>query len=299
VGSNTAILVQDLVKVYRLGGVEVQALRGLNLTVSEGEIVSIIGPSGSGKSTLLNIIGGIDRATAGYVKVMGVDLTSLNQSQLIEFRRRQVGYLFQNMNLIPTLNAAENIDLPLAARGVDKKTRKARVVELLELVGLENRSNHRPHQLSGGEQQRVALATALSNDPPMILVDEPTADLDTENAKIIVDYLVKTGKSQAKTVVMATHDPRVARAGERILRIGDGVIVEDVESIESLHGVEDYESFIRMRVAEVKRDEASLESEFKSGHVSSDVFAKRHRVLSDNLEVLEAEIQRLGSLMTK
>jgi putative ABC transport system ATP-binding protein len=133
----------------------------------------------------------------------------------------------------------------------------------------------------------------------MILVDEPTADLDTENAKIIVDYLVRTGKSHGKTVVMATHDPRVARAGDRILRIGDGVIVEDVKSIESLHGVEAYESFIRMRAAEVKRDMVSLESEFKSGQVSTDTFAQRHRVLLDNIEVLEAEIQRLGSLMTK
>jgi len=299
VGSNTSILVQDLVKVYRLGGVEVQALRGLNLAVSEGEIVSIIGPSGSGKSTLLNIIGGLDRATAGFVKVMGVELTSLNLSQLLEYRRRQVGYLFQNMNLIPTLSAAENIALPLSACGVEKKARKTRVNELLELVGLKNRANHRPHQLSGGEQQRVALAIALANDPPMLLIDEPTADLDTENAKVIVNYLVETGKSQGKTVVMATHDPRVARACDRILRIGDGVIVEDVESIEALHNVEDYESFIRMRVAEVRRDMDSLETEFKSGHVSSDIFAQRHHVLRDSLEVLEAEIQRLGSLMSK
>ena len=239
---NTAILVQDLVKVYRLGGVEVQALRGLNLSVSERSITSIIGPSGSGKSTLLNILGGLDRATAGNVKVMGVDLTNLNPSQLTEFRRSNVGYLFQNMNLIPSLNAAENIDLPLAARGVDSRSRKTRVKELLELVGLENRSKHMPHQLSGGEQQRIALATALSNDPPLILVDEPTADLDTENANIIVDYLIKTRDSQGKTIVMATHDPRVARAGDRILRIGDGVIVEDVESIESHHGIENYEA---------------------------------------------------------
>lgn len=297
--SNIAILVQDLVKVYRLGGVEVQALRGLNLSVSERSITSIIGPSGSGKSTLLNIIGGLDRATAGYVKVMGVDLTNLNPSQLIEFRRSKVGYLFQNMNLIPSLNAAENIDLPLAARGVDSKYRKTRVKELLELVGLENRAKHMPHQLSGGEQQRVALATALSNDPPLILVDEPTADLDTENAKIIVDYLIKTRNSQGKTIVMATHDPRVARAGDRILRIGDGVIVEDVESIESHHGIENYEAHIRMRVNEIKGDVTSLESEFKTCLVSTEIFAKRHKLLKEHLEVLEEEIQRLGSLTTK
>jgi len=299
VGSNTAILIRDLVKVYRLGGVEIQALRGLSLTVSDGEIVSIIGPSGSGKSTLLNMIGGLDRATAGYLKVMGVELASLNPLQLVEFRRKQVGHLFQNMNLITTLSAAENIDLPLAVRGIDKKARKARVQELLKLFDLENRANNRPRQLSGGEQQRVALATALSNDPPLILVDEPTADLDTENAMIIVDYLVKTGKSQGKTVVMVTHDPRVARAGDRILRIGDGVILEGVESIEALHGVADYESFLTMRITEVKSDMASLEAEFRSGHISSDTFAQRHNALNDSFEVLKAEIQRLGSLSSK
>ena len=296
---NTAILVQDLVKVYRLGGVEVQALRGLNLSVSERSITSIIGPSGSGKSTLLNILGGLDRATAGNVKVMGVDLTNLNPSQLTEFRRSNVGYLFQNMNLIPSLNAAENIDLPLAARGVDSRSRKTRVKELLELVGLENRSKHMPHQLSGGEQQRIALATALSNDPPLILVDEPTADLDTENANIIVDYLIKTRDSQGKTIVMATHDPRVARAGDRILRIGDGVIIEDVESIESHHGIENYEAYIRIRVNEIKGEVSSVESEFKTGRVSTDMFARRHKLLKEHLEVLEEEIQRLGSLSTK
>jgi len=299
VGSNTAILIRDLVKVYRLGGVEIQALRGLSLTVSDGEIVSIIGPSGSGKSTLLNMIGGLDRATAGYLKVMGVELASLNPLQLVEFRRKQVGHLFQNMNLITTLSAAENIDLPLAARGIDKKARKTRVQELLKLFDLENRANNRPRQLSGGEQQRVALATALSNDPPLILVDEPTADLDTENAMIIVDYLVKAGKSQGKTVVMVTHDSRVARAGDRILRIGDGVILEGVESIEALHGVADYESFLTMRITEVKSDMASLEAEFRSGHISSDTFAQRHNALNDSFEVLKAEIQRLGSLSSK
>ncbi len=296
---NTAILVQDLVKVYRLGGIEVQALRGLNLSVSEKSITSIIGPSGSGKSTLLNILGGLDRATAGYVRIMGVDLTNLNPSQLIDFRRSKIGYLFQNMNLIPSLNAAENIGLPLAARGVDSRSRKTRVNELLELVGLENRAKHMPHQLSGGEQQRIALATALSNDPPLILVDEPTADLDSENANIIVDYLVKTRDSQGKTIVMATHDPKVARAGDRILRIGDGVIIEDVKSIESHRGIENYEAYIRIRVNEIKEEASSLGSEFKTGRISTDIFARRHKLLKEHLEVLEEEIQRLGSLSTK
>jgi len=299
VSRNTAILVQDLVKVYRLGGIEVQALRGLNLSVSEKSITSIIGPSGSGKSTLLNILGGLDRATAGYVRIMGVDLTNLNPSQLIDFRRSKIGYLFQNMNLIPSLNAAENIGLPLAARGVDSRSRKTRVNELLELVGLENRAKHMPHQLSGGEQQRIALATALSNDPPLILVDEPTADLDSENANIIVDYLVKTRDSQGKTIVMATHDPKVARAGDRILRIGDGVIIEDVKSIESHRGIENYEAYIRIRVNEIKEEASSLGSEFKTGRISTDIFARRHKLLKEHLEVLEEEIQRLGSLSTK
>ncbi|MGC9346176.1 MAG: ABC transporter ATP-binding protein, partial [Candidatus Bathyarchaeales archaeon] len=218
------VKVKDLIKVYRTGKIEVQALRGLNMDVKAGELISIIGPSGSGKTTLLNIIGGLDQATGGIVHVGNVEVTALSTTQLVEYRRKTVGHIFQTLNLIPTLTAAENIELPMIAFGVPRKRRKERVTELLEIVGLMDRAPHKPDELSGGEQQRVAMATALANDAPVILADEPTGELDTVNAKMVVDYLVKVNKELGKTIIMVTHDPSVARAADRILRIEDGII---------------------------------------------------------------------------
>jgi len=166
--SNYAVEVRNLIKVYKTGELEVQALRGLSVTVNNGEMVSLIGPSGSGKSTLLNILGGLDRATAGFVNVMGNDLTQLSPDELVEFRRNIVGHVFQNMNLIPTLTAAENIELAMAAIGMKKQDRQKRVEELINVVGLKERMGHKPGELSGGEQQRIALAAALANHPPLI-----------------------------------------------------------------------------------------------------------------------------------
>ena len=185
------VTVKNLVKAYKIGKVEVQALRGLSLEVEKGDIVSIIGSSGSGKTTLLNIIGGLDTATAGYVKVGNVDVTSLSIPQLVDYRRRVVGHVFQTLNLVPTLSAAENVGLAMIAMGKSRGQRKERVDELLETVGLTNRAAHKPEELSGGEQQRIALAAALANDPELILADEPTGELDTMNSKIVVDYLKK------------------------------------------------------------------------------------------------------------
>jgi putative ABC transport system ATP-binding protein len=218
------VTVKNLVKAYKMGKVEVQALRGLNLEVEKGDIISIIGSSGSGKTTLLNIIGGLDTATAGYVKVGEVDVTSLSIPKLVEYRRRIVGHVFQTLNLVPTLSAAENVSLAMIAMGKSKGERNKRVSELLKTVGLTDRAAHRPEELSGGEQQRVALAAALANDPELILADEPTGELDTMNSKIVVDYLRKVNKELGKTVILVTHDPTVARACNRILRIEDGVI---------------------------------------------------------------------------
>jgi len=218
------IIVKDLVKVYRIEAVEVQALRGLSMEVKDGEIVSIIGPSGSGKTTLLNIVGGLSSATAGSAKVGDIEVTALNEDQLIEYRRKTVGHIFQTLNLIPTLTATENIELPMMALKVPRDERTQRVKSLLEVVGLTERANHKPGELSGGEQQRVAIAAALANDPPVILADEPTGELDTLNAKIVVDYLLTVNKQMGKTIVMVTHDPVVARAADRILRIEDGAI---------------------------------------------------------------------------
>ncbi|MCL2684948.1 MAG: ABC transporter ATP-binding protein [Candidatus Bathyarchaeota archaeon] len=222
--SGLNIKVKDLVKIHHTGHIEVQALRGLNLEISSGELISIIGPSGSGKSTLLNIIGGLDKATAGTVTVGDKVVTNLSVRQLVDFRRKMVGHIFQNLNLIPTLTAQENIEFSMVASGVKRDKRKKRVQELLNIVGLDARADHKPEDLSGGEQQRIAIASALANDAPILLADEPTGELDTANARIIAEHLVKINQELGKTIIMVTHDPSVARVSSRILRIEDGVI---------------------------------------------------------------------------
>src|SRR3972149_2777146 len=181
--SGQNVRIRDLVKVHHTGKIEVQALRGLNLDITSGELVSIIGPSGSGKSTLLNIIGGLDQATAGTVQVGENTITSYSVNQLVDYRRKIVGHIFQNLNLIPTLSAKENIEFSMVAAGVPRGKRKQRVQELLETVGLQDRAKHKPEELSGGEQQRIAIAAALANDAPILLADEPTGEVDTVNAR--------------------------------------------------------------------------------------------------------------------
>ena len=222
--SGINVKIRDLVKVHHTGKIEVQALRGLNLDITSGELVSIIGPSGSGKSTLLNIMGGLDKATAGSVQVGQKTVTNLSVRQLVDYRRKVVGHIFQNLNLIPTLTAQENIEFSMVASGVPRSKRKRRVQELLTTVGLQDRAHHKPEELSGGEQQRIAIASALANDAPILLADEPTGELDTANARIIAEYLVKINRELGKTIIMVTHDPSVARVSNRILRIEDGVI---------------------------------------------------------------------------
>jgi len=290
-----AVIVKDLIKVYKLGSVEVQALRGLSMTVERGEMVSLIGPSGSGKTTLLNIIGGLDTATAGYVKVFDVEVTKLSPPELVEYRRRTVGHVFQTMNLIPTLTAAENVELPMMALGIPREERRKRVEELIELVGLKHRMNHKPGELSGGEQQRVALAAALANDPPLILADEPTGELDTVNAKIVVDYLRRVNEEMGKTIIMVTHDPAVARVADRILRIEDGVIKAEAPPIgEEITGPASYAEMLRGRITEIKAQLKRLEDEFREGKISGDEYAERRSKLKKTMEVLQEELHRLG-----
>ncbi len=290
-----AVDAKNLIKVYKTGELEVQALRGLSVTVGIGEMVALIGPSGSGKSTFLNIIGGLDRATAGSITVMGSDLTTLTASQLVEFRRKTVGHVFQNMNLIPTLTAAENVELPMAALGVKKVDRQKRVQELIGVVGLVDRMAHKPGELSGGEQQRIALAAALANDPPLILADEPTGELDTENAMIVVNYLAKVNKDLGKTIIMVTHDPRVARASGRLLRIQDGVLATDVApSEESAPTQSSYTDMLKARLASIDNQLRELDAEFRQGVVSSDQFVERQTALKKTRDVLSEELHRLG-----
>lgn len=290
-----AVEAKSLIRVYKTGELEVQALRGLSVTVAMGEMVALIGPSGSGKSTFLNIIGGLDRATAGYIGVMGQDLTALNASQLVEFRRKTVGHVFQNMNLIPTLTAAENVELPMAALGMKKDARKKRMEELIGVVGLLERKDHKPGELSGGEQQRIALAAALANDPPLILADEPTGELDTENAMIVVNYLAKVNKEMGKTIIMVTHDPRVARAASRLLRIQDGVIATDVAPSEEAAPTQtSYTDMLKTRLTSIDSQLIALDAEFRKGVITSDQFVERQTALKKTREVLGEELHKLG-----
>ena len=289
-------MVKDLVKVYRLGGVEIQALRGLNMALKESEIVSVIGPSGSGKTTLLNIVGGLDNATAGSVRVGNTEVTGLDTSQLVEFRRKTVGHIFQTLNLIPTLTAAENIELPMIARGVSHGERANRVKELLEVIGLIERANHKPDELSGGEQQRVAIAAALANDAPLLLADEPTGELDTMNAKIVVDFLVKVNKELGKTIVMVTHDPSVARAADRILRIEDGMITASLTPAQLLEPTMamSYIDQLRTRLVDIDSQIEKLDKAFKAGKISGDEYVEQRQRLKQTRTGLQDELHRLG-----
>jgi putative ABC transport system ATP-binding protein len=290
------IVVKDLIKVYRLGKVEVQALRGLSMSVKESEVVSIIGPSGSGKTTLLNIIGGLDTATAGSVVVGDTQVTALSTSQLIDYRRKTVGHIFQTLNLIPTLTAAENVELPMIALGVGRDKRKERVKELLEIVGLTARANHKPDELSGGEQQRITLAAALANDAPVLLADEPTGELDTTNVKIVVDYLVKISRELGKTIVMVTHDPNVARQGDRILRIEDGIIKTTLTPAQILEptAAVSYVDQLKSRLTDIDAQLEKLDQDFRSGKISGDEYAEQRQRLKQTKAGLLDELHRMG-----
>lgn len=293
---NTAyIQMTDIVKVFRLGNVEVQALRGLSMQVDQGEMVAIVGASGSGKTTLLNILGGITGATAGYTVVAGYDVTNASPIQLVALRREIVGHIFQELNLIPTLTAYENVELPMLASKVDGSTRRKRVEELLNIVGLADRMKHKPDELSGGERQRVAIASALANDPKVVLADEPTGDLDTETGAVIVEYLHKVNKEFGKTVIMVTHDPSIARQCDRIFRIRDGQIisVQTPTSDDESKAVSRVD-VIRERLTEIKAEITRLEEQLKAGTIEPGVFAGKRVQLGDRQKMFEEELHRLG-----
>ena len=293
-----AVVVKDLNKIFKIGSTEIRAIRGLNLTVEEGEMIALVGPSGSGKTTLLNIIGGLDKASAGSVNVLGMEITSYEPEDLVEYRRKTVGHIFQTLNLIPTLTAAENVELPMVALGASKDDKANRVKELIEVVGLGDRMNHKPVELSGGEQQRVAIAAALANDPTMILADEPTGELDTATAKIIVDYLREVNEELGKTIIMVTHDPTAARAADRILNIRDGVIYTDVEPTETHEeGATSYADMLRLRLSEIDSQISSLETEFRQSRLTSEEFLKEQNRFNQTRSVLNEELQRLGMVV--
>ena len=222
-----AIKFENVWKIYKLGTVEVAALRGLSIEIKRGEHLAMMGPSGSGKSTFLHLAGALDRPTKGRVVIEGRDPSKLNDDELSKLRNRYIGFVFQTFNLIPRLTALENVMLPLVVRGVDGSERRKRAIEALEQVGLGDRINHRPTELSGGEQQRVAIARAIVTRPRIILADEPTGNLDSASAKEIVKVLSRLNRELGITLVVVTHDPEVASAAKRMVKIRDGAIYEE------------------------------------------------------------------------
>jgi putative ABC transport system ATP-binding protein len=219
--------ITNVTRVYKIGEMETRALNGVSLSIQSGEFTSLVGPSGSGKTTLLQLIGCLDQPTSGKVVINGKETTNLNRNQRADLRKGTIGFVFQFFALIPTLTAYENVEMPLLLNGKSPAERKQRVMELLEAVGVTNRAHHRPDQLSGGQQQRIAVARALATDPKLILADEPTANLDSENGKQVMDIMKKLNKDTGVTFVFATHDSRVINYAERVVTLEDGLIVKD------------------------------------------------------------------------
>jgi ABC-type lipoprotein export system ATPase subunit len=244
----------DLTKVYGSGDTAIRALNEINLTVESGDFLAIMGPSGCGKSTLLNMIGALDQPTSGEVWVAGENLAHLRSVD--SFRAHTVGFIFQLHNLLPTLTARENVEVPMQGQNVDPTERKRRARELLDTVGLRERGEHLPNQLSGGQRQRVAVARALANDPLLILADEPTGSLDSQSGEEIMELLGELNRTQGTTIVVVTHDRRVAQATQRIVRMHDGRVVEDHRLIDPME--EDLRMLARSRLGHAILDEEDM-----------------------------------------
>jgi putative ABC transport system ATP-binding protein len=221
------IQVTDIARTYQQGSHEVQALRGVDLQIEPGEFVALMGPSGSGKTTLLNLIGGLDSPSAGTIKIEGTDISALSGSALADLRRDRVGFVFQAYNLVPVLSAVENAEMVLVLRGDDPTERRTKAMETLREVGLTGKENRRPAELSGGEQQRVAVARAITGEPALVLADEPTANLDSTTGTELIALMRTLNQDKGITFVFATHDPKVMEAADRVVRLVDGRIVSD------------------------------------------------------------------------
>ncbi|MFX1373057.1 MAG: ABC transporter ATP-binding protein [Promethearchaeota archaeon] len=225
ISSDTIIEIVNLTKDYIMGDTIIHALNGINLKINRGEFVSIMGPSGSGKTTLLNMIGALDNPTSGEVIVTGINIAKMNDNQRTNLRLRNIGFIFQFYNLIPVLSALENVELPLVFAREQKKIRRKKAERFLEVVGLSNRLYHLPDELSGGEQQRVAIARSLCNEPAILIADEPTGELDTKMGRDVINLLRNLNRELNQTVLMVTHDPDVGKLAERHLRMKDGKII--------------------------------------------------------------------------
>ncbi len=221
------ITMQNITKTYEMGLQQVHALRGVDMTIKEGEFVAIMGPSGSGKSTLMNIIGCLDIPTGGTYTLNGIDVSRMSDDQQAHVRNKEIGFVFQQFNLLPRTSAIKQVALPLSYAGVSRSERSERAAEMLTAVGLGDRLDHKPDELSGGQQQRVAIARALITDPGIILADEPTGNLDSHSGEEIMNLFTRLHEEQGITLVMITHDPETAEAAERIITLRDGLIVEE------------------------------------------------------------------------
>lgn len=231
------IKLEDVWKIYRMGDVEVPALRGLSLVIYPNEFVAIMGPSGSGKSTLMNMVGCLDVPTKGEVYLEGRDISRLHESDLAQIRGKIIGFVFQTFNLMPGLSALENVMLPMTFQGVDRGIREKRAREILNTVGLGDRVHHKPTELSGGQQQRVAIARSLANDPDLILADEPTGNLDSKSGTEIMNMLTTLHGEENKTIVMVTHDVELSKYADRIINIRDGKTTEEINEKDGLKGL--------------------------------------------------------------
>jgi putative ABC transport system ATP-binding protein len=221
------IQLENATKIYTIGEIETRALDGVSLSIEEGEFTALVGPSGSGKTTMLQLMGCLDRPNSGRVKIKGQDVTRFKANQRADLRRDMIGFIFQFFALVPVLTAYENVELPLLLKGVESKERRERVIEMLNAVELMDRADHRPDQLSGGEQQRVAIARALAPHPLVVLADEPTANLDTANGKQAMEIMQRLNEKTGTTFIFATHDPRVVSFARRVVELRDGRVVDD------------------------------------------------------------------------
>lgn len=227
---NILIKLNNVWKIYQMGDVKVEAVRGLDLTITKNEFVGIMGPSGSGKSTCVNMVGCLDIPTRGSIYLGGKNIAHMTESQLAQVRGKMIGFIFQQFNLIPTLTALENVMLPMVFQKMTREERIERARSLLEKVELGERMSHKPTELSGGQQQRVAIARSLSNDPEIILADEPTGNLDSSTGSIVMDFLRKLHQEEGKTIIMVTHDANVAKAADRVEYLKDGQIVKSMKN---------------------------------------------------------------------
>lgn len=230
VADDVVVKVNDVWKVYRIGKIEYIALRGVSLAIRRGEFLSIVGPSGSGKTTFLNIVGALDFPTSGEVIIDGYSTSSLNGSQLAELRNKKIGFVFQSYNLVPHLNALQNVELPMVASSIPKGERESKARLILEQLGLGDKLDKRPNELSGGEQQRVAIARAIVNEPSIILADEPTGNLDSASAHNVANILKGISKAKRVTVIMVTHNMEIAKYSERMIFLRDGSVEREVSN---------------------------------------------------------------------